>query len=202
MDLFAYVPYESNVGDIMLPNGWLINKCTDNDLNKFRCIYKKISNGLMIDAFGIGKKKSQDEETLEHMYRKIGLKRKSSVYKLEHNYKCKAYFIIDESDAGVNLSELLNSIKVVVTDVEGLPWEILQNAVSSFRDVYGLDTIQLLVFPHTYMNYWGVPYEKEYFLWVLNTQYGDEYVEYIKQKLKFRVIKFFIKLAMVKLLGH
>ena len=91
-----------------------------------------------------------------------------------------AYLIVDQSDAGINLSELLNSIKIFILDHD-LPWEILQRAVAYFRGHYETDSVPLIIYPVQYLISQKISYEKEYYLWVLNTKYGDEYVEYIKQ---------------------
>ena len=52
------------------------------------------------------------------------------VFSIRHNGRIKAALIVDTSDMGVNMSELLNSIKIIVID-NTLPWSILQDAVST-----------------------------------------------------------------------
>jgi hypothetical protein len=75
----------------------------------------------------------------------------------------------------------------------------LVKAVLSLGDRYEAESIPLLVYPTGYLKTRGVSYEKSYNLWVLNTEYGDDYVEYIKQKLQFNLIKFTLKFLMLKL---
>lgn len=202
MDLFAYLTCHIPPEPLMLPERWSVQECSSGDLQEFREMYGRISGGLMIDAFGIDREPLPGEDPLDQMYARIGLKRKCSVYVLRHRDKNKAFFVVDQSDAGINLSELLNSIKVVVTDGEDLTWDMMQRAVGSFREFYDSGNIPLLVLPLQYMLDAGIPYEKEYYLWALNTQFGDDYVEHIKQKLQFRVLKFLMKFIMVKIFKH
>ena len=93
----------------------------------------------------------------------------------------------------VNLSELLNSIKISVVDDKDLSWDILNRAICSAATVYNAERIPVLVYPSAYMDDNKIPYDKKYNLWVLNTQFGDEYTENLKQKAKIRISKFLIK---------
>jgi len=110
----------------------------------------------------------------------------------------KAYLIADESDMGVNLSEFLNSIKIIVTGND-LPWSILHASLGRFVDVYGDKVIALLVYPYSYLEEQGVTYNNKYNLWVLSAQSGDDYTESLKRMAKFRLGKFFIHYLRTKL---
>ena len=89
---------------------------------------------------------NNNHNNIMSMYKKIGLKRESKVFSIRHNGRIKAALIVDISDLGVNMSELLNSIKVIVID-NTLPWSILQDAVSIVGKVYEIDTIMVLDLP-------------------------------------------------------
>jgi hypothetical protein len=123
------------------------------------------------------------------MYNKIGLKRESKVFSIKQDGRIKAALIVDTSDLGVNMSELLNSIKILVID-NTLPWSILQKAVSTLGKVYDSDTIMVLIFPFEYLGQQGVECKKRYYLWVLNTNLDSYEMDIIKDRAKITKRKF------------
>jgi len=123
------------------------------------------------------------------MYSKVGLKRDSKVYSIKHNGIIKAALIVDISDMGINMSELLNSIKVIVID-STLPWSILQDSVSTLGKVYGIEKIMVLIFPFNYLGQQGVECKKRYYLWVLNTNLESNDMDIIKDRAKITKRKF------------
>ena len=94
--------------------------------------------------------------------------------------------IVNQSDLGLNLSELLNGIKILVTNPEDLPWKVLSVAISQLIDVYNMERVPVIFYPFEYAEANNIPYEKKYYLWVFNVQYGNEYMEYIQRKLRIR----------------
>ncbi|MCU0576037.1 MAG: hypothetical protein MUD15_04320 [Desulfobacterota bacterium] len=198
MDLFAYLNLAIPPADRSLGEAATVQECTPADIRRLREWYAARSGGLAIDAFGIDTELRDEEQPLKDMYGKIGLNRSCTPFVLRKDGRDQAFLIADQSDAGINLSELLNSIKIYVVDPD-LPWADLVKAVLSLGDRYETESIPLLVYPAGYLKTRGISYEKSYNLWVLNTEYGDDYVEYIKQKLQFNLIKFTLKFLMLKL---
>lgn len=200
LDLFAYLTHQFSREKTSLPDGWKVESMSAQDVHEFRAYYALRSGGLMCDAFGVGYELPSDEETLDEAYSRIGLLRKSTLYTIKCNNEPRAYLIVDQSNTGLNLSELINSVKIFIIDNEKIPWDVVECAINSLKDFYPADTIKLMVYPVEYMNLSKVHYDKKYYLWILNTEFGDDYVEYIKKKLSFNMIKFFIKYMQVKLL--
>jgi hypothetical protein len=58
------------------------------------------------------------------------------VYSLNYNGEPNAVLIVDQSDLGLNLLELLNGIKILVTNTKGLPWDILSIAIGQLAPLY------------------------------------------------------------------
>ncbi|MBW2637274.1 MAG: hypothetical protein JRC86_07115, partial [Deltaproteobacteria bacterium] len=170
-------------------------KLEKSDLSQLEHFYRNHSGGLLLDMLQLGKRNLCDEP-LEKVYARHDLIRKSTVYALRFKDRLQAVFIANQSDLGLNLSELLNGIKVIVTDSLGLPWDILSTALSQITTVYQLDKVPILFYPHTYLEERGISYEKQYLLWILNTQYGNEYLDYMEKntKIKLRyILKYFIR---------
>ncbi len=200
MDLFGYMSMSLDSKMNTLPEGWSIDSFSHDDLMLMRDYYDGIGGGMMLDAYALECRASENSESSdEHqntpaknhnnitsMYSKIGLRRESKVFSVRHHGQIKAAIIVDVSDMGVNMSELLNSIKVIVTD-NTLPWPILQEAVSRVGKVYETDTIWVLIFPFNYLGHQGVDCKKRYYFWVLNTDLVGNGMDVIKDHV--RIVK-------------
>jgi hypothetical protein len=201
MDLFGYMPMTVETKISTLPDGWSIETFSQDDLILMRDYYNALGGGMMLDAYALECRAAENgglsgqaadapaKNNIMSMYKKIGLKRESKVFSITHDGRIKAALIVDISDLGVNMSELLNSIKVIVID-NTLPWPILQDAVSRAGKVYGLDTIMVLIFPFNYLKQQGVECKKRYYFWVLNTNLDGNDMDIIKNRAKITKRKF------------
>ena len=111
----------------------------------------------------------------------------------------KAVLIANRSDPGLSLSNFLNGIKILVNDTDGLPWETLSAAISQLAGLYTIDKIPILLYPSSYLDAKGIPFEKQYNLWILAVHYGREFGEYMMANTKMR-LKFFIRFLIKKYL--
>lgn len=188
MDLFAYY-HMPMLSHPKLPQGeWELGPCTHEDYVQLRTFYEDLSGGLMLDMFGTNE--HYPEEPLEKVYKRLGLKRRCKVYSLKNKGIMKAVLFVDEANLGTNLSELLNSIKVIVTDQEGLSREILENVTSIVGQRYHTDTVTVMVYPYEYATSHGIKYDKQYYLWIINSKFGSIYVDFIRGLLKFKTFKY------------
>jgi hypothetical protein len=185
LDLFAYLPYTSLSLDINLPERWSLKESSTYDLWELGRFYNHYSGGLLLDALNLRQEDSGDE-SLEKVYSRLGFLRKRTVYSLTHDGDLNAVLIVNQSDLGLNLSELLNGIKILVTNPEDLPWKVLSVAISQLIGVYNMEKVPVMFYPMEYVEANDIPYEKKYYLWVMNVQYGNEYMEYIQRKLRIR----------------
>ena len=183
MDLFGYLPFTSLSMNVKLPKGWTLKECSTQDqwgLNRF---YSYSSGGLLLNALDLWREAS-GHESLEKVYTRLGFLRKWRAYSLIHRSTLKAVLIVNRSDLGINLSELLNSVKVLVIDPKGLAWEVLSTAIAQLTSIYHKGRIPVLFYPSEYVKVNNIPIEKQYHLWILNARFGFEYLEYIQQKYK------------------
>jgi hypothetical protein len=195
LDLFSYLNYTTACVGQPLPEGWSLGPCTGADLEELSRFYRNTSGGLLLDVLRLGKGK-EDGESLSHLYARHGLTRSCQGISLKHNGRLKAMLVVNRSDPGLSLSDFLNGIKILVNDAAGLPWEILSAAVSQLAGCYRLDKIPLLVYPSSYLEALGIPFEKRYNLWIMDVYYGREYGEYMMKntKLKFSfLVRFLMK---------
>ena len=92
--------------------------------------------------------------------------------------------MVNISDMGLNLADLINNIQVIVIDSDDLPKEIFHLMFSKLSTKFEQNQIPVLLYPASYAEKHSIPYEKLYSLWVLDTQYGDHYYRHIKKLLK------------------
>ncbi len=191
LDLFAYLCHTMDGPPASLPPGWHLGAFETRHLPELEQFYRNASGGLLLDVLRLGQT-DPGCESLEEVYRRHGFLRQWHICELLHEQTLKALFVVDRSSPGFNLSELLNSIKVVVTDPAGLPWRVLSAALDGLMSVYETDSVPLMIYPDTYPSREGIPVEKRYLLWILDTQYGKEYVEYMENKTRL-TLRFLLK---------
>jgi hypothetical protein len=182
-DLFAYLPHTTLSLVTELPEGWTLKICSEEDLWALRSFYVHYSGGLLLEALGLDQKNS-GEEPLEVAYGKAGFRRKCEAYSLSCRNQLGAILILNQSDLGLNFSELLNGIKILVTHPEALPWNVLSTAVGKLAAGYHMEKVPILFYPFEYVQANEIPYEKRYQLWTLNVRHGQDYLEFMQQKFK------------------
>jgi hypothetical protein len=183
MDLFSYLPYTSLSIGTLLAEEWSLEECSSIDLWNLNRFYRYYSGGLLLDALGLDRE-VLDDEPLEALYGRIGFVRKWNAYSLKHKGRLNAVLIVNQSNLGLNLSELLNGIKVLVTNPDDMPWNVLSTAIAQLMGVYHTDRVPLMLYPSEYVKAQRVPCEKHYQLWILNVQQGNEYIEYMQRKFR------------------
>jgi hypothetical protein len=166
---------------VLFPEGWVLKECSTLELWELDLFYKHRSGGLLLHALGLGSK-AHGEDSLRKTYSKLGFKRDWVVYSLIHKGSLKAVLVVNQSDLGVNLSELLNCIKVLVVDTENLPYEVLSIAFHQLTDIYRMDELPVLIYPSDYLEARGIACEKHYALWILSmSEGGDQYLKYMQR---------------------
>ncbi|MDD5712474.1 MAG: hypothetical protein PHY31_06940, partial [Smithellaceae bacterium] len=140
VDSCAYLTYDREERGSDLPTGWTIEELTAPEARELSLFYRHHSGGLLLDVLGLDRK-YMEEGSLEQSYRELGLTRKWNIHSLSLDGKVKAALIVNQSNLGVNLSELLNGITVIVNDPEDLPWTSLCTAISKLSTTYSLQEI-------------------------------------------------------------
>lgn len=184
LDLFTYLTYPIEKPCKNLPPGWSLRTCYSSDLWEFEQFYRNHSGGLF---WSILKGESQQgKPSIEEVFAGSGFIRRWQTFALTYLDQSKAFIIAEESDAGINLSDLLNGFKVFVVDPDIQP-DILFCAISELAGNHSAESVPLLIFPEDYAQRAGIGYEKkQYLLWITDMQYGNEYLEYLGRKFRIR----------------
>lgn len=183
MDLFSYVSYPGLSVGTTLPKGWTLRECTPFDHWELAQFYNYLSGGLMVDALFSGRVEPECTP-LEEMYKKSGFVRRWETYALSHQNEVYAVFIVNRSNLGLNLSELINGVKVIVTKSERLPWSTLSIGVAQLTGTFNRERVPILIYPFDYVQAQHIPYDKKYQLWIMDVSYGSEYITYVQKKFK------------------
>jgi len=184
LDLFSYLIYPTLSLGARLPEGWLLQECSSLDLWELSRFYKHHSGGLLLDILHLGHKNSSDE-SIENLYDRFGFMRRWKAYSLTHYGELNAVLIVNQSTMNLNLSDLLNSIKILITDSEGLPWEVLSIAINQLTSVYQTEKVPILIYPSDYLEVKNVPYEtKKYLLWIFDARLIRQFTEFLQRKFR------------------
>ena len=185
MDLFTYLPYTRPTSETGLPEGWTLSLCSLFDLWEVNRFYSNYSGGLLIDSMGLGQTAPQGG-SLEEVYDRLGFFRKWTAYSLKHEEELNAMLIVDQSDIGFNLSELLNAIKIVVINHDDLGWNVLSTAIAQLAHNFDTEKVPVLCYPFEYARSKALPYDGQYYAWVLSVRYGKEFMEYVCNKFRLK----------------
>lgn len=186
LDMLSYAIVSTKDSEAPLPGGCSLTDCSSYDIWELDRYYQHRSGGLLLDALGI-KTGLMVDPGLEEHYRQLGFLRKCSTCSLSVNGTLTAVFIVDQSSPGMNLSDLLNGIKVIILKPELLSWRVLSCAVSRLSGVFPYDEVPLLIFPSDYVNIQNIKLEKQYQLCIINLRDNEnDYMEYISRRFRMR----------------
>ncbi|MFZ5570566.1 MAG: PilZ domain-containing protein [Thermodesulfobacteriota bacterium] len=186
LDLFTYGHFRKTKKPWPdLPSPWKLDKTTRDDLLELDCFYRSVSGGLMIRGLdltpGLG-----DRHDLSEAYHQAGLKRERRLFSLKYQNQLRAVIIANITDVALNLSDLTSCLTAIVMDGQNVPREILLSAVARLAELYRQNRIPLLLYPVRFAEEQSIPYEKQYCLWLLNTDYSDQYFQFIEELNKLR----------------
>lgn len=185
LDPFAYLHFSSKeLGQNRLANTWSLMETSPDDLSELESFYETESGGLLMHSLDLSAWMTGGDELTEE-YHRLGFIKQKHLFSLKRKNRLKAVFLVNISDIGLNLSELTSCISVIILDQDRFPLDILYTALAHLLDICGQESMPVLLFPPSYADNHSLSYEKIYNLWILNTQYGDQYFNYINRLLRF-----------------
>lgn len=183
LDLFSYMLFQKEYSARTLPEGWVVRESTLRDLVKLKDYYESASGGLLLSALGL----DLPSDSIKKSFADAGFKREYRTYCLCHEDRQMAFFVVNQSDIKLNLSDLINGITIVVVEPDILSWAILTIVVNSLATNYSEKNIPLLIFPLNYLQLQNMSEEKQYALWILNLKHSsDDYLAYMNRIMKLK----------------
>lgn len=178
VDPFAFVRFEDPCEDTpILPDGWQIDAATSVDQETLSFFYERLSGGLMLKAMDLDPVSGR-EELLCREFQNHGFKRERHLFALRERGRLKAFIIANVSDIGLNLSDLVHCLNVLVLEPENLPPEVLLSALRLTLRATRQEGIPALIFPLSYAEENGLPIEKVYHLWAFHILDANNQVYY------------------------
>lgn len=185
VDLFAYMNYPEGKAVKELPPEWFLkenNNCESFDFEQFN----RSNSGGLFPAI-VKRQQSTGTPLLEENFSAIGFTRGWRMFVLYHLGTPKVFIIDEKSDIGLNLSNLLNGLKIFVMDEDVKP-EIIFAAVSQIRNIKPDEALSLMIYPAEYAYKSKISlHMKEYALWILDMQFGNDFIEYLGRKFRIRL---------------
>ncbi len=177
---FALLTCRLNLNSNSLLKYLIVEESSSNDLETIELLFHKQTRGeLFIKSLKLHL--NFNEEPLEETYKKIQLSRICKIYSLKKYDELMALLIVDQSDIGINMSELLNCIKIIIIDMN-LLWEDLNWAINKLGGIYNKENISVMIYPTEYLKLNNINTDRYYTLWIIDSNYGYEYVNYLKQR--------------------
>jgi hypothetical protein len=173
--VFSYLNQASSLGYGQgdMAGDWELTRATEADIIEYRGYYCKVSGGLLVDAMDLTPQ-GLDGQKLAKAYEDCGLKRQRHLYAIRYQKSLKALVDVQDSDLGLNLSELTNAIIVYILDEEAIHRDMIRFIVSALAIRYNKMQHPLLIYPNTYAVRYRLPVDKEYTLWALELKSGTE----------------------------
>jgi hypothetical protein len=193
IDQFAYIPINKKYLDGSLTGKWSLGEAQPSDIRMLQGYYESISGGLSLQAMDLLPDKIGAEDGLNSVYRESGFKRNKFVFSLKKDDELIAIFMVNISDIGLNLSDLMNCIHIFILEPHSLPSDVLHAALSELSSHYEYDNIPVLIFPSSYTDNNAISYtdnnaisiNKIYNFWVLDVhKIGDRYFSYLDKLLR------------------
>ena len=185
LDLFTYLTVPVSPPGEDLPLEWMLRDSTPLDFWELEQFYKHHSGGLLLNILHSGQS-DPGEESLDKVFERNGFFRKCRIFSLIFQGRLKAVFIVDQSDFLINMSNLQNCIKVLITNPEGLSSELLSLAVTKLGSVYNLDKVTLLIYPASQIDSACISYKKQYQLWILNMRFSNQFMDYVQKNFRMK----------------
>jgi hypothetical protein len=185
LDDWAYFHFERrDAGDFFNTSSWKLEPATEGDLRDLQSFYGQREGGLMLKNFNLEDGMMESDSLLED-YNESGFSRHISFYSLRKNGPASALIMVDKTDAGLNMSDLTNSLKIFIIDSKELDETVLHKALAALSSEYsGQERVSALAYPLDSVRQLNLSVDKIYTLWVLNLEAGDSYFHHLKKLIR------------------
>jgi hypothetical protein len=180
MDTFSYirVSLDSCKSWDDLNGPWEVTRATRQDICEFEGFYQKTSGGLLAKAFDLTVD-SFDDQSVALEYASSGLKRERQLYAVRYGLDLMALVEVQDSDTGLNLSDLTNAVYIYVLDIHMVTPKILEFIQCMVAVKQRREMTAIMLYPNTYVKRYQMDESKEYTVWILNTEYSDAYMQHL-----------------------
>jgi hypothetical protein len=187
MDTFTYlhVTIDTCQNWDYLKETWEIDNATRQDICEFEGYYKKRSGGLLTQAFDLTPE-TFDDRSVAKEYASSGLKRERHIYAVRYGLDLKALVEVQDSDIGLNLSDLTTAVYIYVLDENMITPKVLEFIQYMVAMKQQRTSATVMLYPHTYVKRYQIDAKKEYTVWILNLNIEgtDAYTKHLSRYCK------------------
>ena len=186
VDKFAYFHHATKRVPVPdLPGNWHLNPADEEDLLNLQTDYDDRSGGLMLHSLQLLSGQTNIDD-LSDAYETIGLRRSRQIFALKRHDRLYAIVVANAADLGLNMSDLTNSINLLITNEKHLTYEIVEAVIARQSRLVGLEEIPVLMYPRRAAEKVGIDFRTTYCLWSMHTHgNADLYLRFLKRLLKF-----------------
>lgn len=184
LDTFSYMRSSldtcRNWDDLKGP--WEVARATKQDMYEFQAYYDSVSGGLLCEAFDLTVEGFQDRSVAEE-YERHGLRRERFLYAVRYGLELKALVEVQESDTGLNLSELTSAVYIYILDSKMVTPRILEFIQCMTAVKHQRNKMTVMIYPNTYVEEYQMDVAKEYTIWILklNSEGLDAYMKHLSR---------------------
>ena len=185
LDDFAYFHYTkpAEKEPLVMKPPWQLTTSRPEELVELKLFYNETSGGVMLEALEL-LPELMDINELVQEYTYFDFKRGRYIFTLRKENRIKAFFCLNLSDFGLNLSDITSSIHIFVVEPEGLDAETLDSALRKLSTLFEETVIPMLIYPKACADDLNIAYEKIYQLCALDVKGLDFYFDFIKKMFK------------------
>ncbi len=189
IDTFAYFRFKtSTTCNAVMSGPWSLIKTQTDDLIELESYYERESSGLMVQAFDLEPGMINSFQ-LSKEYKKLGFQRGRYLLSLKKYDTLKAIILVNISDIGLNISNITNSINIIVLDPDDIPKNTLFLMLRHLAEQIMQKNLPVFLYPASYANEHAIPVEKLLDMWILDTHYSDQYLQHINHLIRSKPFK-------------
>jgi hypothetical protein len=165
-----------------LQGPWEVAKANREDIYEFEGYYHCQSGGLLCEAFDLTVDSFEDC-TVADEYARSGLKRNRHLYAVRYGLELKALVEVQDSDTGLNLSELTNAVYIYVLDANMVTPKILEFIQCMVTVKHKRESLTVMLYPSHYAQRYQLNISKEYTVWILklNSEGLSAYMKHLSR---------------------
>lgn len=181
LDDFAYGHYQARAAGPGLPAGWRLSQSTPEDFTILQYAYREKSGGLLLEGLDLYPGGLAHEAEINEHYQMLGFRRERFFFSLRHpDGGLVAMWVVNISDVGLNMSDLVNGVQIMVIEEAEMSVELLAAGLDELAAYYEGAELSTLLYPLACAERQGLPYEKIYQLIVLDLNFISEYLTFIE----------------------
>jgi hypothetical protein len=163
---------------------YTLHPCRRRDLSLLQEAYQRDKGDLMLAALDLVPERLV-ANTLTDEYRRMGMRRSRRLFTIKNGSSLEAVCMVIQTDAGLNMSDLLDNIQVLVMPDSEMPAAVLQQLLQALAEPFEQEEVAVMLYPTHYAQDQFLDGHRQYNLWVLNTESSDAYVNYINRITRF-----------------